>query len=201
MHRFRTCLYFCHSSFDPDVLRWTVSFSSSINVNLISNVIHPFGLLEQRRTFRLGTNGRIVRTHMSYQTCRQAMSMFVVPWMAVKRGAWLRALSMPGQSAREKSSISISVGQGFVHGSVVSTVTPQWSDIGSVMLTSLARSGRVVCRSIVLLLWKSFEKRVGFFTHCERPKSSNNWNSRVPAEFVWESQVLCFALKSAKSVR
>ena len=79
--------------------------------------------------------------------------MFVVPWMAVKRGVWLRALRMPGQSAREKSSISNSVEQGFVHGSVVSTVTPQWSDIGSVMLTSLTRSGRVVAyRSIVLLL-------------------------------------------------
>ena len=79
--------------------------------------------------------------------------MSVVPWMAVKRGAWLRALSMPGQSAREKSSNSISVEQGFVHGSVVSTVTTQWSEIGSVMLTSLTRSGRVVAyRSIVLLL-------------------------------------------------
>ena len=39
------------------------------------------------------------------------------------------------------------------HGSNVSTVTPQGSEIGSVMLTSLTRSGRVVAyRSIVLLL-------------------------------------------------
>ena len=35
--------------------------------------------------------------------------MFVVPWMAVKRGAWLRALSIPDQSAREKSLESISI--------------------------------------------------------------------------------------------
>ena len=35
-------------------------------------------------------------------------------------------------SAREKSSIIISLGPGLMYGSVVSTVTPQWSEIGSV---------------------------------------------------------------------
>ena len=57
----------------------------------------------------------------------------VVPWMAVKRGTWLRALNIPDQYAEpEKSSISISLGPGLMYGSVVSTVTPQWSEIGSV---------------------------------------------------------------------
>ena len=194
MQRFRICLYFCHASFDQDLRATLNSLFFFEHNRLSSDDNHPFDFLAWcRRTLRLGTNGRIVHgTHMSCQTS-QAMSMFVVPWMAVKRGAWLRALSIPDQSAREKSSKSISLGPGLMYGSVVSTVTQQLSEIGSVTFTFLTRSGRVVAyRSMVLLLCKLpvLEKRVGSFTHCERPKPSSNWNSQVPAVFVWESQVL-----------
>ena len=170
MHQFRTCLYFCHASFDPDRRAAMNSLFFFEHKRLSSYAIRHFGLLEQRRTSDLEQTVELFDSICHTRHARH-MSMFVVPWMAVKRGAWLRALSMPGQSAREKPSMGISDGQGFVHGSVVSAVTLQWS----VTLTSLTRLGRVVAyRSIVLLLSKSLEKRVGSFTHCERPKSSNN---------------------------
>ena len=85
--------------------------------------------------------------------------------------------------AREKSSISISVGQGFVQGSVVSTVTPQWSEMGSVMLTSLTRSGRVQAyRSIVLLLWKARSMPASVYSCVARKRKFSTLSLRSAVE-------------------